>query len=164
MPVEILQGHVGGVCHRQIIPHGLAGQHLGIAPLGDGHPQIGGLVVGADLDDLPGVFQRDVMDGGIYLPVGRGCDFNHLIASQREGLAGRNAPCVRGDVVHHFTATCVDNLINSALQRRPGRRASDLIVFGGILVNLDLAGDGLVDPLDLRRVAGPHIDGLVLLV
>ena len=80
VPVEILQGHVGGVCHRQIIAHGLAGQHLGIAPLGDGHTQIGWLVVGADLDNLAGVLQRDVMDGGIYLPVGRGCDFNHLIA------------------------------------------------------------------------------------
>ena len=80
VPEEIRQGYVGGVGHRQIVAHGLAGQHFGVAPLGDGHAQIGGLVVGADLDDLSGVLQRDVMDGGIYLPVGRGCDFNYFIA------------------------------------------------------------------------------------
>ena len=45
MPEEVLQIDIAGVGDRDVIPHGLAGQQLGVAPLGDGHAQVGGLVV-----------------------------------------------------------------------------------------------------------------------
>ena len=59
MPVEVLQCHVGRVGHRDVIPHLAARQHLGIAPLGDGHAQIRGLVVIGQLDDLAGILRSD---------------------------------------------------------------------------------------------------------
>ena len=40
----------------------------------------------------------------------------------------------------------------------------DLVVLGGVLVNLELAGDGRILPLNFNGLARLDVDGLVLLV
>ena len=45
VPEEVFQRHVAGVGHREVVAHLTPCQYLGIAPLGDGHAQAGGLVV-----------------------------------------------------------------------------------------------------------------------
>ena len=164
MPEEVLQVHIAGVCHRQVIAHGLAGQYGGVAPLGDGHAKVRRLVKGADLDDLSGKLQRHIMDGGIHLPVGRGGDLHDLIPPQGQRLGGGHAPGVRGDIIHNLAAALLDDLVDGALERRSRSGAGDVVGLLSILVDLDLAGDGGVLPLDLNGVAGLHIDGLILLV
>jgi hypothetical protein len=127
-------------------------------------PQVGGLVVVGQLDDLAGILQRLIKGGAAELPIGRGGDFNDFIAAQRQGLGRRHAPGVRGDIVHHFAAAGLADLIDCALQGGARRGAGDLVVLGGVLADLELPGDGGVLPLDLRRFPGLDVDGLVLLV
>ena len=149
VPVEILQGHVGCVCHRQIIPHGLAGQHFGVAPLGDGDAQIGGFIVGADFDNLAGVLQRDVMDGGIYLPVGRGCDFNHLIARYAAVALGHEELDIRnGRVIGAGYLLDQQRTHGTVAEKHPDR----LLLLSG---QVDSLGRG-VD--DVRAVRGEFFD------
>ena len=57
MPIVAVQRHVAGVRHREVVAHLASGQHLGVAPLGDDHTQVGGLVVVAYLDNLAGILQ-----------------------------------------------------------------------------------------------------------
>ena len=45
MPVKFAERHVAGVGDGEVIPHLAPGQRLGVASLGDGHAQVGGLVV-----------------------------------------------------------------------------------------------------------------------
>ena len=65
------KGHVGGVRHRDVVPHLAARQHLGIAPLGDGDAQVGGFIIVGQLDDLARILQGFVKGGAAELPVGR---------------------------------------------------------------------------------------------
>ena len=104
------------------------------------------------------------MHGGIELPIGGRCDLSKLIAGQRQRLAGRNAPGVRRDVVHHLAAAGIDDLINSALERGACGGAGDLVILSGVLINLDLALDSGIFPLDLHGLARRDIDGLILLI
>ena len=55
MPEEGVQGHIGGVGHGKIIAHLVPGQDLGVASIGDGDAQAGGLVIGRELDNLTGI-------------------------------------------------------------------------------------------------------------
>ena len=100
------------------------------------------------------------MPDRVELPIGRRCDLTDLIAGQRQRLAGRNAPGVRRDVVHHLAAAGIDNLINSTLEGCSGRGAGDLVVLRRILINLDLARDSGIFPFDLHGLARRDIDGL----
>ena len=63
VPEEGFQRHVGGVGHRQIVAHGLACHDLCVAALGDGNAEAGRLIIGRELDDLTGIFQRHIMHG-----------------------------------------------------------------------------------------------------
>ena len=63
VPEEGLQRHVGGVGHRQIVAHGLACHDLRVAALGDDDAETGRLIIGRELDDLTGIFQRHIMHG-----------------------------------------------------------------------------------------------------
>lgn len=63
VPEEGFQRHVGGVRHRQIVAHGLARHDLRVAALGDADAEAGGLIIGRELDDLTGIFQRHIMHG-----------------------------------------------------------------------------------------------------
>lgn len=164
VPEEGFQRHVGGIGHRQIVAHGLARHDLRVAALGDADAEAGGLIVGRELDDLTGIFQRHIMHGGIELPIGGRCDLSELIAGQRQRFAGRDAPGVRRDVVHHLAAAGIDDLINSALERGACGGASDLVILSGVLINLDLARDSGIFPLDLHGLARRDIDGLILLI
>lgn len=74
VPEEVVQRHIGGIGHCEIIAHGVAGQQLLVARLGDGYFQIGGLVVVADLDDLAGILQGFVKGLSAELIIGRGSD------------------------------------------------------------------------------------------
>ena len=116
------------------------------------------------LDDLAGVFQCLIESRSTDLPVWRRCDLYDLVAAQGQGLGGRHAPGVRGDIVHHLAAADLADLIHRALQRSAGGRAGDLVVLSGVLVDLELACDGCVLPLNFHRFTGLDIDGLVLLV
>lgn len=100
----------------------------------------------------------------VELPIGGRCDLSELIAGQRQRLAGRNAPGVRRDVVHHLAAAGIDDLINSALERGACGGAGDLVILSGVLINLDLARDSGIFPLDLHGLARRDIDGLILLI
>ena len=80
MPEETFQSDIAGIGDGKIIAHGVPSQHRGVAPLGNGHAQIGGLVIGRELDDLPGVFQRDIVNSGVHLPIGRRRDLLDLVA------------------------------------------------------------------------------------
>ena len=80
MPEEGFQRHIGGVGDRQIIAHGLACHDLRVAALGDADAQLSRLIVGGQLDDLAGIFQRHIMHGGVNLPERRRCDLADLIA------------------------------------------------------------------------------------
>ena len=162
VPVEGLQRHIAGVRHRNVITHLAAGHDLGIAPLGDGHAQRRGLVVGGELDDLACVFQRHVMDGGIELPVRGSLDFTNLVASQGQGFTGGHPTGIGSDVIHDFAAAGIDDLKDRTCQRRAGCSARDLVILGSILVNLDLAGDGFVLPFDFDSLASSDIDRLHL--
>ena len=104
------------------------------------------------------------MHGRIELPIGGRCDLSDLIAGQRQRLAGCNAPAVRRDVVHHLAAAGIDDLINSALERGACGGAGDLVILSGVLINLDLARDSGIFPLDLHGLARRDIDGLILLI
>ena len=162
VPVEGLQRHIAGVRHRNVITHLAADHDLGIAPLGDGHAQRRGLVVGGELDDLACIFQRHIMDGGIQLPVRRSLDFTNLVAGQRKCLTGCDTPGIGGDVIHDLAAAGIDDLKDRTCQRRAGCSARDLVILGSILVNLDLAGDGFVLPFDFDSLASSDIDRLHL--
>ena len=100
------------------------------------------------------------MPDRVELPIGRRCDLTDLIAGQRQRLAGRNAPGVRRDVVHHLAAAGIDDLINSALERGACGGAGDLVILRRVLVNLDLARDSGIFPFDLHGLARRDIDGL----
>lgn len=63
VPEEGLQRHVGGIGHRQIVAHGLACHDLRVAALGDADAETGRLIIGRELDDLTGIFQRHIMHG-----------------------------------------------------------------------------------------------------
>ena len=104
------------------------------------------------------------MHGGVDLPERRRCDLSDLIAGQRQRLAGRNAPGVRRDVIHHLAAAGIDDLINSALERGACGGAGDLVILSGVLINLDLARDSGIFPLDLHGFARRDINGLILLI
>ena len=104
------------------------------------------------------------MHGGIELPIGGRCDLPDLIAGQRQRLAGRNAPGIRCNVVHYLAAAGIDDLINSALERSTCSGAGDLVILSGVLINLDLARDSGIFPLDLHGLARRDIDGLILLI
>ena len=104
------------------------------------------------------------MHGRVELPIGGRCDLSELIAGQRQRLAGRNAPGVRRDVVHHLAAAGIDDLVNSALERGACGGAGDLVILSGVLINLDLARDSGIFPLDLHGLARRDIDGLILLI
>ena len=80
MPVVAVQRHVAGVRHREVVAHLASGQHLGVAPLGDDHAQVGGLVVVAHLDDLARILQCFVKGLAADLPVGRGSNLHNFIA------------------------------------------------------------------------------------
>ena len=164
MPEEGLQRHVGGVGHRQIVAHGLACHDLRVAALGDADAEAGGLIIGRELDDLTGIFQRHIMHGGIELPIGGRCGLPDLIAGQRQRLAGCDAPGIRRNVVHYLAAAGIDDLINSALERSTCGGAGDLVILSGVLINLDLARDSGIFPLDLHGLARRDIDGLILLI
>ena len=68
VPEEGLQRHVGGIGHRQIITHGLARHDLCVAALGDGNAETGRLIIGRELDNLTGIFQRHIMHGRACCP------------------------------------------------------------------------------------------------
>ena len=80
MPVEALQIHIGGIGHGNVIPHLAPGQQLGVAPLGNGHPQDGGLIVIGQLDDLARIFQGHIKGLIGEPPIGRGGDLPELVA------------------------------------------------------------------------------------
>ena len=164
MEIEILQRHIGVVGHREVIAHRVPGQELLVPGFGDCDLQIGRLVIDRDFDDLPRILQRDIVDSGIKLEIGGCSDFPDFITRQRQGLGGSNTPGVRGDVVHHPAAALMDDFIDSSLEGCSCRITCDRIGFRGVLVNLDLAGNGLVDPLNFRCAAWAHIDGLILFV
>lgn len=82
--------------------------------------------------------------------VARAGHFDDLIPAQRQGLGSGHVPGVRGDVVHHFAAAGLADLIHSALERSAGGCAGDLVVLSGELVDLELACDGHVLPGDLN--------------
>lgn len=73
-------------------------------------------------------------------------------------------PGVRRDVIHHLAAAGIDDLINSALERGACGGAGDLVILSGVLINLDLARDSGIFPLDLHGLARRDIDGLILLI
>ena len=98
MPVKIGERHVAGVGDGKVVPHLAPGQGLGVAPLGDGHPQVGGLVIVGHLDDLPRVLQRFIKNGPTDLPIGRRCGFHNLIPAQGQRLGCGDATGVRGDI------------------------------------------------------------------
>ena len=104
------------------------------------------------------------MDSGIELPVGRSRHLYDLIAAERQGLGGRHAPGVSGDIVHHLAAALLNDLINGALERGASCGTRNVVGFSSVLVDLDLAGDGGVLPLNLNSLARLDIDSLVLLV
>ena len=104
------------------------------------------------------------MHGRIELPIGGRCDLPDLIAGQRQRLAGRNAPGIRCNVVHYLAAADIDDLINSALERSTCSGAGDLVILSGVLINLDLARDSGIFPLNLHGFARRDIDGLILLI
>ena len=135
-----------------------------VAGLGDSDLQIGRLVIGRDFDDLPRILQCDIVDGRIKLEIGRRGDFPDFIACQRQGFGGRNTPGIGSDIVHHPAAALIDDFIDCSLEGSPGRNACDGVCFGGVFVDLNLTCDGFVDPLNFRRAARTHIDGLIFLI
>ena len=137
---------------------------LSEAGFGDCDLQIGRLVIGRDFDDLPRILQCDIVDGRIKLEIGRRGDFPDFIACQRQGFGGRNTPGIGSDIVHHPAAALIDDFIDCSLEGSPGRNACDGVCFGGVFVDLNLTCDGFVDPLNFRRAARTHIDGLIFLI
>ena len=162
MPVKTLQIHIGGVGYGDVVAHLISGKCGSVAAFGDGNTQFCSLIVGVELDDLSGVFQRHIKHLGRDLPIGGSGHLTDLIAGQRQGLAGRHTTGIGGDIVHDLAAAGIDDLIDSALERSAGGGACDLVVLAGILVNLDLACDGLVLPFDLHGPACTDIDCLHL--
>ena len=65
MPEEGIQWYIGCVGYGKIIAHLVSSQDLGVAPLGNGDAQTGGLVIGTDLDDLARIFQGNIVDRGV---------------------------------------------------------------------------------------------------
>ena len=115
MPIKIGERHITGVGDRDVIAHGAAGQCLGVAPLGDGHTQVGGLVVVAHLDDLAGIFQCFIESLAADLPVGRRSYLDDFIPAQGQGFGGGDAPGVRGDIIDHFSAAGLADFVHSPL-------------------------------------------------
>ena len=164
MPVEALQIHIGGVGNGDVVAHLISGQHCSVAALGNGNAQLGSLIVSIELDDLTCVLQCHIKHLGGHLPIGRGGYLSNLIAGQRQGLTGCHTTGIGGDIVHDLAAAGIDDFINSTLERCAGGGACDFVVLAGILVNLDLTGNGFILPFNLHGPACTDIDRLHLSV
>ena len=113
---------------------------------------------------MTGILQRFIKNGAADLPIGRSSHLNDFVAAQRQRLGSGDTAGVGGDIIGHFSAAGLTDLVHSALEGCAGGSAGDLVVLGGILVDLELAGDGGVFPLDFHSLARLDIDRLVLFV
>ena len=85
------------------------------------------------------------------------------VPAQRQRLGDCQASAVALDGIYKGIGLVI-NLKYRAFQRCASWESIDGIVIRRLLPDLDLTGDGLVDPLNLRGMARPHIDSLVLFV
>lgn len=109
-------------------------------------------------------FEEQINNYSINLIVGRSCNLADFVARKRQRLRRCDSSGIRCNVVYDSSAAFIDNFIDSTLERCSCRVTSDGICFRRILVNLDLACDCFIDPLDLSRMARADVDCLILLV
>ena len=165
MPEETVQRNIGGVADTgEVIAHDLSGLYHAVAGLLNGHAEIGGLVVGGELDDLVWI-----LDLGLHLLTAElivlGCGhLRNKVAAQRQRIGSGDAACIGHNIAHDLTGTGLRDLKHRAFQSRAGALASDEVIVSTILADLDLTGYSAVLPFDLRALTRLNIDGFVLLI
>lgn len=160
VPEEVFERDIGPVGNGEVIGHSAAGQHFLHAGLEDGHAELGGLIIGGELDDLSGIFQGHVKLLRRDLIISRCGNFAEDIAAQVQRRGRSNAVGVGGDIPDYLSAALTDNLENGSRKSGPRSVSGHAVVLSRVLNNLNLPGDGRVLPLDLDDSAGFHVDGL----
>ena len=163
MPEEAVEGYIGGVGDAgEMIAHRLAGLHLVVAGLLDGHTQLCGLVIGGKLDDLIGILNLSFHLLATELIIFRSGHFRDIVPTQRQRPGSSNTACVRHNIADHGTGSGLRDLKHGTFQSSTCMLTGDRIVIRGVLAHLDLTSHSTVLPLDLRALAGFHIHSLTV--